>query len=49
MFKMNEKQDIFEYEHDKLDWKYPKYVKVDKNRKYQEQEIDHYNEMNVTK
>ena len=28
------KQEVFEYPDEKADWKYPKYVKVDKNRRY---------------
>ena len=43
------KQEIFEYPGEKADWKYPKYVKVDKNRRYVQQKIDDYNEINVTK
>jgi hypothetical protein len=30
----NSKKNEFEYPNEKADWKYPKYVKVDKNRRY---------------
>ena len=44
-----EKQDTFEFPQEKPDWKYPKYIKIEKSKRYLQQEIDHYNEMHVTK
>jgi len=44
-----ERRDIFEFEKERDDWKYPQYVKIEKTRRYKQQEIDYYNDINVTK
>lgn len=44
-----ERQDVFEFPQEKIDWKYPQQVKVKKSKTHKLQEIQHYNEMNVTK
>ena len=44
-----ERTDVFELEKEESDWKYPKYVKVEKDKRYRQKEIDHYNETNVIK
>jgi len=31
-----ERQDIFEYTHERPDWKYPKYVKIAKSKHYKQ-------------
>ena len=45
-----ERQEIFEFDKERdADWKYPKYVKIEKNKRYKKQDIDNYNELNVFK
>lgn len=48
-YMFSERQDIFEFQQEIADWKYPQHIKVSKQKKQVKQEIDHYNEINVTK
>ena len=39
-----ERTDVFEFEKEQIDWKYPKYITVSKNKKYEAMDIHNYNE-----
>ena len=47
-YMFNEKQDVFEFQTERADWKYPKHVKVQKSKSNQQFELAYYNELNVT-
>ena len=44
----SEKQDVFEFYQEREDWKFPKYVSILQTKKLRQQDINHYNDVNIT-